>query len=226
MRASTFLSTAVIGNMFCMAAYAAPVADTKHVGEKRHSSATGKSVKPSPSRPEVIRVSAESVAGGRMAPQNGTKSRSEITQAYIAKQAPTPNVFKLLGNLPGANVASADPFGMVSGNMTIRGMNSDQIGFTVEGAPLNDIGSYMAFPTEWVDSENLREVTMQQGSANLDSPVIGASGGIVSMNLLDPSHKMGATIAGSFGSYNTHREYVRLQSGDIGNTGMRAFVAW
>ncbi len=46
-----------------------------------------------------------------MVPQNGTKSRSEITQAYIAKQAPTPNVFKLLGNLPGANVASADPFG-------------------------------------------------------------------------------------------------------------------
>ncbi|MGC5748274.1 TonB-dependent receptor [Gluconobacter sp. NFX36] len=226
MRASTFLSTAVIGNLFCVVAYAAPVADTKHAAEKRHSPSPRKSIKAAQSRPEVIRVAAESVAGGRMVPQNGTKSRSEITQAYIAKQAPTPNVFKLLGNLPGANVASADPFGMVSGNMTIRGMNSDQIGFTVEGAPLNDIGSYMAFPTEWVDSENLNEVTMQQGSANLDSPVIGASGGIVTMNLIDPSHKMGATIAGSFGSYNTHREYVRLQSGDIGNTGMRAFVAW
>lgn len=100
-------------------------------------------------------------------------------------------------------------------------MSSDQIGFTVEDAPQNDAGSYMAFPTKWVDCEKLNEVRMQQGSANLVSPVIKLSGGIMSMNLIDPSHKVGAKIAGSFGSYNTHRD----QSGDIGNRDMRAVVA-
>ncbi|WP_215751182.1 MULTISPECIES: TonB-dependent receptor [unclassified Gluconobacter] len=226
MRTSILLGTTFLGSLVCLPAHAATLSDHPSSTDKHHSAPHRKATSLSAERSEVIRVAGAAAGGGRMVAQNGAKSRSEITQAYIAKQAPTPNVFKLLGNMPGANVASADPFGMVSGNMTIRGMNSDQIGFTVEGAPLNDIGSYMAFPTEWVDSENLNEVTMQQGSANLDSPTIGASGGLVTMNLIDPSHKMGGTVAGSFGSYNTHREYVRLQTGDIGNTGMRAFVAW
>ena len=223
MRASWFLSTAIVGTLFSTMAFAAGTPE----GRRTHNALPShKSAKKVASRSETIRVAGATIGGGLMTKQNGTRARSEITQAFIAKQAPTPNVFRLLSSLPGANVASADPFGMVSGNMTIRGMNSDQIGFTVEGAPLNDIGSYMAFPTEWVDSENLSQVTMQQGSANLDSPVIGASGGIVTMNLMDPSEKMGGTIAGSYGSYHTHREYARLETGLIGNTGMRAFVAW
>ncbi|WP_342628316.1 TonB-dependent receptor [Nguyenibacter vanlangensis] len=175
---------------------------------------------------EEISVVRQSVGGGRMTVQNGVRNRSEVTRDFIAKQSPTPNVFRLMASMPGANVASADPYGMVSGNITVRGMNSDQIGFTLEGAPLNDIGSYMAFPTEWVDSENLNQVTMQQGSANLDSPVIGASGGITTMSLIDPAETFGGTVAGSYGSYHTHREFVRLNTGLIGHSGVRAFVSW
>ncbi len=245
MRRSFLLLTILSNGVILTAADAADPVHRTATAHRRHTAKPAASAPPPPAssakpaartatgptrfeakQAEAVKIVRQTFGGGHMTPQAGVKSVSQITHDFIAKQAPTPNVFRLLSSLPGANVASADPYGMVSGNMTVRGMNSDQIGFTLEGAPLNDIGSYMAFPTEWVDSENLDEVTMQQGSANLDSPVIGASGGITTMRLIDPSTKFGGTVAGSYGSYHTHREYARLNSGLIGNTGIRAFVAW
>jgi len=168
----------------------------------------------------------DALGGGLMTRQDTPKSQSTVTQAFIAKQQPSPNPYQFMKLMPGANVSSSDPYGMATGNITIRGLNSDQIGFMLEGAPLNDIGTYAAFPTEWVDAENLQEVTMAQGSANLDSPVIGASGGIVNMSLRDPSTKAGSLAELSFGSYHTDREFIRLETGAIGHSGIRAFLSY
>ncbi|MCQ8242296.1 TonB-dependent receptor [Rhizosaccharibacter radicis] len=168
----------------------------------------------------------DAIGGGLMLRQEAPKSVSSVTSAYIAKQAPSSNPYQLLKLLPGANAVSADPYGMTTGNLTVRGLNSDQIGFTLDGASLNDIGTYSAFPTEWVDSENLSRITLEQGSANLDTPVIGASGGIVEMRLRDPSMKAGGLVNLSYGSYHTDREFIRLDSGEIGRSGVRAFVSY
>jgi outer membrane receptor protein involved in Fe transport len=92
--------------------------------------------------------------------------------------------------------------------------------------PLNDIGYYAAYPSQFIDTENFDEISLAQGTVELDSPVISAAGGLMSMTMLDPSVKPGGLFDVSYGSYSTAREFLRLDSGLIGNSGVRAFGSY
>lgn len=129
--------------------------------------------------------------GGLMTPTDSPKSVSAVTRDYIAKQNPALNPMQLLQLLPGANVSDTDPLGMTGGNMSVRGLTESQMGFTLEGFPINDIGNFAVYPQEIVDAENLKTVRLAQGSADLDSPHISASGGVVDMYMIDPKKTMG-----------------------------------
>ncbi|GLP89916.1 TonB-dependent receptor [Gluconobacter frateurii] len=164
--------------------------------------------------------------GGLMVHEDAAKSRSTVTQEFIANQTPGVNPMQLIALLPGVNTTSVDPLGLNGGNMTLRGLNSSQIGFTLEGFPINDIGSYAVYPQEIVDSENLRSINVEQGSADLDSPHISASGGSVNMYLLDPKDRFGGHIDGTYGSYNARRIFGRLDTGKIGNTNLKGYMSF
>lgn len=171
-------------------------------------------------------VTGRAPGGGLMAPQHGPKTKQAITRDYIATQAPTSNPVQLLSMLPGANTASSDPFGLQGSTISVRGMTSGQIGWLFEGMPLNDVGNSAFYANDVVLSEDLREVSLTPGSSNINTPTISASGGLVEMNMIDPSHHAGGMIDTAYGSYNTSREFIRLESGDIGHTGARSFVSF
>ncbi|WP_241663668.1 TonB-dependent receptor [Oecophyllibacter saccharovorans] len=167
------------------------------------------------------------VAGGLITPQQGTQERSVVSRAYIDIQSPTANAFQLLDLVPGANVATSDPFGLSpQTNISIRGLNGDALGYVLEGMPMSDVASYGATPSQFADSENYSQVALQQGSPDLDSPVIDAAGGLITMKYLDPSFKAGGMAAMSYGSYATRRGFIRLETGEIGNSGLRGFVSY
>ncbi|WKE49562.1 TonB-dependent receptor plug domain-containing protein [Gluconobacter oxydans] len=128
--------------------------------------------------------------------------------------------------LPGANTASSDPFGLQGSTISVRGMTSGQIGWLFEGMPLNDVGNSAFYANNVVLSEDLQEVSLTPGSSNINTPTLSASGGLVEMNMVDPSHHAGGMIDAAYGSYNTSREFIRLESGDIGHTGVRSFVSF
>ncbi len=207
-----FLATGI-----AMCAGAASAADTPAVEQlivrARARSATG--------------VSGNEPGGGLISKQDAPVSRSTVTTDFIAKQAPTSNAFELLRLAPGANVSTSDPYGLSpSVNIAVRGLNSDEVAYLVEGAPTNDIGYYAGYPSQWVDSENIRSVTLQQGTADLDSPTVNAGGGLISLNLRDPGDTAGGFASGSFGSYHEGRAFLRLDSGPIAGTAARAFVSY
>lgn len=164
--------------------------------------------------------------GGLISEETVPKSQSSVSVDFIAKQAPTANAFDLLRLSPGANTASADPYGLSpSVNITLRGLNGDEVAYLLEGAPLNDIGYYAGYPSQWVDSENIRTISLAQGTADLDSPTINATGGLVNVLLRDPAATPGGLISGSYGSYHEVRGFLRLDTGDIGGTGVLGFVS-
>jgi len=182
-------------------------------------------------KPETILVTGTSTwmqpAAGLIHQQTAPKSVSTVTSDYISKQAPSANAFDLIAMLPGANVASSDPLGFSpQNNITVRGLNNDAIGYTLEGMPLNDIAYYTGYPSQFADSENYSQISLAQGSADLDSPVLNASGGLLSLQFRDPATTPGGTIDISYGSYNTNREFIRLETGEIGHTGIRGFVSY
>jgi iron complex outermembrane receptor protein len=89
------------------------------------------------------------LGGGLMIQEDQAKSRSTVTRDFIAKQASTSNPYQLVEMLPGANINSPDAAGLNGGNITLRGFNSDQIGLTIDGAPVNDSGNYALYPQEY-----------------------------------------------------------------------------
>jgi iron complex outermembrane receptor protein len=162
--------------------------------------------------------------GGLMAVQNGTKLRSTITRDYIDKLAPTTTVFSAIKSLPGVVVGNGDPFG-TNVNLSIRGLSQTSLGFNFEGMPIGDQLSYSAFPGEWADTENLGVINLTRGSTDITAPVYNSVGALLQEELIAPSRTPGGYVSGTLGSYGLNREFLRLDSGEIGNTGIRGFIS-
>lgn len=163
------------------------------------------------------------LGGGQMIEEDAPKSRSTVTRDAIDKLTPTANPYQMVNLLPGANVSSTDAFGLNGGNITLRGFNSDQIGLTIEGMPVNDSGNYALFPQEYVDAENIQQVSIAQGSPDLDSPHVGATGGVINIYMRDPAKTAGGLVNLSYGTHHGQRVFARVETGQIGR--FRAFLS-
>lgn len=176
----------------------------------------------------VAHGSSDAISGGGLIrAQHGSHARSVVDRAYMDVQPPGATAFQLANMLPGANVATSDPFGISpQTNLSVRGLNGDALGYVLEGMPLNDVAYYGGYPGQFADTENYSEVALQQGSADLNSPVLNAAGGLMSLHFRDPSFKPGGMASFSYGSYNMRRGFLRLETGDIGHSGIRGFASY
>lgn len=174
-----------------------------------------------------IRVTGRRDPEGLLPDQTDPKAISAISADFIVKQAPTLNAFQLVNLLPGANVSSSDPYGLsTSSSLTLRGLGQDEIGVLMEGAPQNDIGYYYAYPAQFADPENLREITLAPGGVDIDAPTVVGAGGLLMLSLDDPRARAGALVDLSLGAYAARRAFVRVDTGTIGKTGLKAFLSY
>ncbi|BBU63840.1 TonB-dependent receptor (plasmid) [Methylosinus sp. C49] len=169
-------------------------------------------------------VNRQDLGGGYMIEEEAVKTRSTVTRDAIAKMSPTANPYQMINLLPGVVITSTDNSGLNGGNIRIRGYNSDQLGLTIEGMPVNDSGNYALYPQEYVDSENIEQISIAQGSPDLDSPHIGASGGVINIYMRDPSKTRGGFVDFSYGMHSTAREFARAETGQIGD--FRGYVSY
>lgn len=187
-----------------------------------------------PAAPKVERMTVTSQhvvgtqpGGGLIREEDAAKSVSTIGTDFMRKQAPSATAFDMVSLLPGANVSSSDPLGFSpQTNISVRGLGGDSLGYVLEGMPLNDIAYYNGYPGQFADTENYQSVSLEQGSADLDSPVLNAAGGLMNLSFRDPSTRAGGYADVSYGSYNTNRQFLRLETGQIGHTGIRGFVSY
>ena len=163
--------------------------------------------------------------GGLITVQVAPKSISTVSTDYILKQPPATSPFMLTQLLPGADVSEVDPWGLSGGSISLRGLNQTEMAFIWEGSPIADIGVYTTYPSEFADSENLDELTLQQGSSNIDTPTINGSGGLFTFHDRDPLDRSGGLADYGYGTYKYNREFARIDTGLIGHTGVKAFVS-
>lgn len=173
--------------------------------------------------PSATGVTRKEIGGGLMVDENVSKSKSSVTRDFIQKQQPTADVFQLLKYTPGSNAATSDAWGLSPGVLSVRGMDGTQMGFNFEGMPLSVASNWSVFPGQYIDTENTDVVTLNQGSADLSSPNVTATGGIVDLFLHTPSKKPGGLLTMSVGSDNARRVFIRGETGEIGDSGLRAF---
>ncbi|MFA5901937.1 MAG: TonB-dependent receptor, partial [Hyphomicrobium sp.] len=169
-------------------------------------------------------VTGQDLGGGYMIEEEAKKTRSTITRDAIDKQGPSANPYQLINLLPGVVQSSTDNTGANGGNIRMRGFNSDHVGLTIEGMPVNDSGNYALYPQEYVDADNIEQISIAQGSPELDSPHIGSAGGVINIYMRDPSKEAGGMTSFSVGSDNYFREFVRVESGQVGP--MRAYLSY
>jgi iron complex outermembrane receptor protein len=154
------------------------------------------------------------------------KARSSVNRTAMDKQIATANPYQQLSLLPGVNTFDYDGTGLFGGGIRVRGFNSDQLGFTIDGAPVNDSGSFAVYPQEYTDPENLCEVFVTQGSTDTEAPHVGASGGNIGMSTCDPIDTRRTRISSTFGSNALWKGYIRFDSGKFLNDRAKFFISY
>lgn len=174
----------------------------------------------------VVESQPIAVGAGLMIQEEASKARSTATQAYLSTQIPTANPYQGIHLLPGVNAHSTDATGLFSGSLRVRGFNSDQMGFTVDGAPVNDSGNYAVYPQEYVDLENLEEIFVTQGATDLDAPHVGAVGGNIGVVSSNPAEQRRFRIAQTLGDKGLTRTFIRADSGRFNNQATRLYASY
>jgi len=164
----------------------------------------------------VVQSKYLSLGGGLMSVQSAPKAVSTISRQAILQAAPGANYAQMIQSIPGVLVITDDVTGLNDANYQIRGFTNDEVGVTVNGAPINDSGNYRVYPTEYGDTANIGDITVLQGYPDVDQPVAGAAGGTIAWATIDPSHKPEIDLSLSGGSDSYQREFIRLQTGDTG----------
>ena len=149
----------------------------------------------------------------------------EISNRDILALAPGTSPLKAIEKLPSVNFQSADPFGNYewSTRVTIRSFNQNQLGFNFDGIPLGDMsyGNHNGLHISRVISpENVGSVRVSQGAGTLGTQSTNNLGGTVQTFSRDPQAGFGADFAGTYGSNETMRGFVRLNLGSDGGIGM------
>ncbi len=163
-----------------------------------------------------VTANAVSLGGGLMSEQDAPKAVSTVTRAAIQEGAPGGTFVQAIQSIPGVVTSTDDVTGLNDGDYSVRGFTSDEIGTTVNGAPINDSGNYKVYSTEYGDAENMGDITVQQGWPDVDMPISGAAGGSIGWVTIDPSHQAGLDVSQTFGSNDYHRTFLRLNTGDTG----------
>lgn len=179
---------------------------------------------------DVGRIAVESQAGGTptglIVQEDTPKARSSVNRAHLVTLNPSSNPYQAIEMLPGVNTFSHDATGLFGGGLRVRGANSDQMGFTINGAPVNDSGNFAVYPQEYTDTENLCEVFVTQGSTDTEAPHVGASGGNVGMVTCAPADKFGVRLSQSLGSLNFSKTFLRVDTGKFANDSAKAFISY
>jgi iron complex outermembrane receptor protein len=163
-----------------------------------------------------VKANSLSLGGGLMQIQDAPKAVSTISRDAIVQASPGANFTQIIESIPGVVASTDDYTGTIDGNATVRGFPLDEVGVTVNGVPINDSGNYKIYPTEYGDTENMGDVTVQQGYPDNSAPIPGAAGGSIAWVTVDPSHTAGLDFSQSLGSNSYHRTFFRLNTGDTG----------
>lgn len=145
-------------------------------------------------------------------------TNNTLPPKMLKLQSALSSVVDAVNVLPGVNVTPGGVFDsdVWSMGITMRGFTQDQLGFTVDGLP-NGASIYGggSLPNRFLDPENLSQVSVSQGTADISSPSLQALGGTLNYISSDPAMQQGMRINYSTGSWHAHREFVRYDTGAI-----------
>ena len=174
----------------------------------------------------VVTASSLKNQNGAIVQQVVPKSRSTITQDFIARQVPGQTILDSLNLLPGVNFTNNDAYGSAGGDITIRGFDSQRIALLQDGIPLNDSGNYAIYPNQQMDSELISKVDVNLGTTDVDSPTAAAAGGTINYVTRKPTDDFGGVFEAQAGDGNFRRFFGVIDTGKVGPFGTSAWISY
>ena len=161
--------------------------------------------------------------------ENEAISTAAILPQTIGNQTNGVNALENANRTPSFNFSSGDPLGFYEygQNVQLRIFNKVQIGMTVDGIPLGSQEPAGGSPVgRFVENESIDLITVNQGSATIETPVSFGLGGAIAYTTSLPKLDMGGMLTGTVGQNSHNRLYLRFDTGALGGiTGPRAYAA-
>ncbi|WP_455586542.1 TonB-dependent receptor [Bacteroides sp.] len=140
---------------------------------------------------------------------------SNISKEEIKKQNFGLDLPFLLTSTPSVLTTSDAGAGVGYTSIRVRGTDATRINITANGIPMNDAESHSIF---WVNTpdlaSSLEDMQIQRG-AGTSTNGAGAFGASINLRTAGIPSKAYTEVSGSYGSFNTHKETVRIGSGLI-----------
>lgn len=140
---------------------------------------------------------------------------TNVSKEEIKKQNFGQDLPYLLSMTPSAITTSDAGAGIGYTTLRVRGTDGTRINVTANGIPINDAESHTVF---WVNlpdfASSVKDLQVQRG-AGTSTNGAGAFGASINMQTADFSMKPYAEFNGSYGSFNTHKETVKVGTGLI-----------
>ena len=159
--------------------------------------------------PTVVEVTGQLLGKGE------ARANSVIDLETIKAQPAGLDPLKLLARVPGLQVGSSDALtGSFSMRLTMRGLNKEQIGMSVDGIPNGStLSNGGTMPTRLLDTANLMRIDVSQTAGDLGTPSNQALGGYIDFRTRDPSRTAGAEVELGGGSFGYKRAFARIDTG-------------
>lgn len=140
---------------------------------------------------------------------------TNVSKEQLKKQNIGQDLPYLLSMTPSAITTSDAGAGIGYTTLRVRGTDGTRINVTANGIPINDAESHTVF---WVNlpdfASSVKDMQIQRG-AGTSTNGAGAFGASINMQTGDFSLKPYAEFNGSYGSFNTHKETVKVGTGLI-----------
>ncbi len=174
--------------------------------------------------PEILNVnSGRAGGGGMMRRETASHSIQTVTRQFMDMRSPAGTALDMVKNLPSLNVSTQDTSGMTGGSIESRSLNDGDMALLIDGAVVTSGTEYIQ---EDIDTENMDRIEVTPGTSAIDQPVTSAALGVMNVATHTPGHKYGGLVDFSYGTNDMSRQFIRLESGDIGRTGLRTFFSF
>lgn len=198
----------------------APTASTQQAGGPDQSAS---SVQPAASD----QAGSDIVVTGQKLGVGKGRATFELDKSDIADRPLGSDITQSLGKAPGVKVSTGDARGgSFSFEIFLRGLNKEQIGFTVDGVPTGDARFNGGSPPQrFIEPSNVSSIVVSQSAGDIGAPSRFALGGFIDFRTDDPAKKFGVTLEGGLGQFKYSREYVRIDTGELEH-GLAAYASF
>ncbi|MDE1145060.1 MAG: TonB-dependent receptor [Azospirillaceae bacterium] len=146
-----------------------------------------------------------------------TRANSVVDEDAIKEQPPGLDPLKMINRVPGVLVGSSDAMtGSFSMRLSMRGLNKEQIGISVDGIPNGStLSNGGTMPSRLLDGGNLEHISVSQSAGEIGTPSNQALGGFIDYQTRDPSDTAGGAVELSAGDVGYRRAFARLDTGEM-----------